>query len=203
MDLEVVKKFYNTISPEILSEYARLAGLGGNTPIDFQYFSKLLLGKNKVLEVGCGTGRLGRFFIEGHEYIGIDVQQVYLDEFSKYLLEKGFHPSEILFLCSFMDYEGKDFDAVLFPWSVICDFDKNQQKKVLEKAYKLLNDGGIVILDNPAIGAPYNAFSGYSPSFFYFDEWEMVFREIGFTHSKKLEYVTTTDRKREISILIK
>ena len=90
-----------------------------------------------------------------------------------------------------------------FPWTVISDFDKKDQENALRKASGLLKENGIVILDNPAKGTPYNIAEKYSPAKFYYDDWEDGFTEIGFTKSERLEYTTATGRRREIVVLAK
>jgi ubiquinone/menaquinone biosynthesis C-methylase UbiE len=85
-----IQDFYKTISPEKLEEYANKVGLGGQHPVDLKEIINILQ-KNKVrriLEVGCGTGRLGMHLIASYNYIGIDFNESYLNYF-KEKLKKG------------------------------------------------------------------------------------------------------------------
>ena len=196
--------FYKTIAPEILEEYAEKTGLGGEYPLDLRKFVDFFPKKNcRVLEVGCGTGRLGVHLITMSDYVGIDFHEIYLNYFREKLKRRGISfAEEQLKNISFLKYEGKSFDVVLFPWSVMGDFTKEgEQSEVLRKAKNLLLEKGVIILDNPAKGAEYNTALGYEPIIFYFDDWKDKFSGLGFSQAKQILYTTQTGRKREIAIL--
>lgn len=199
-----MKDFYKTISPKVLEEYAEKAGLGGEYPIDLKYITDNLPKRQcRLLEVGCGTGRLGIHLIKSSNYIGIDSYETYLNYFKNRLKEKNIPFKEKqLQLVSFFDYSDKSFDVILFPWSVIGDFNsKEKQMEALRKAKSLLSEQGMIILDNPAKGSIYNTAPGYEPVMFYFDEWINMFPKLGFARFKQILYTTPTSREREIVIL--
>ena len=165
-----MKDFYKTIAPETLEEYAEKAGLGGEHPFDLKKFVNHFPKKAcRLLEVGCGTGRLGVHLVTMSNYVGIDFYEIYLDYFKEKLKRKSVPFTEDqLQNISFLEYEGKDFDVLLFPWSVMGDFTKEgEQVEVLGKAKGLLSKKGVIILDNPAKGAEYNTAPGYKPIMFY------------------------------------
>jgi len=193
--------FYKTIPPEQLETYAATAGIGGENPLDLQIMAKYLTGLNRVLEVGCGTGRLGRLLVTKYDYVGIDVHQPYLDYFANWLKEASIDPEQHIFLQSFLSMGNMPFDAILFPWSVIGDFDSTEQTTALVKSREMLNKNGVVILDNPAKGSKYNTAAGYTPTLFYFDDWESKFANFGFSKYEKVEYDTPVGRRREMTIL--
>lgn len=199
-----MKNFYKTITPKILEEYAEKAGLGGKYPIDLKKLVDLFPKKDcRILEVGCGTGRLGTHLMTMSEYVGIDFHKMYLDYFEEKLKKRGLLFSENqLQNISFLKYAGESFDVILFPWSVMGDFTKEgEQIEVLEKAKILLSEEGVIILDNPAKGAEYNTAPGYEPVIFYFDDWKDKFPKLGFSEARQVLYTTSTGRKREVTIL--
>ena len=199
-----MKNFYKTIPPEILEEYAEKAGFGGEYPIDLKQFKAFFPKKKcKVLEVGCGTGRLGVHLITTSDYVGIDFYEIYLNYFKAKLKKRDISfTEEQLQNISFLKYKGKNFDVILFPWSVMGDFTKKrEQVEALEKARNMLSEKGVIILDNPAKGAEHNTAPGYKPVMFYYGDWKDTFSRLGFGMAKQILYTTATNRKREITIL--
>ncbi len=198
-----MQDFYKTISPKELEKYAEKVGLGGEFPVDLKEIENVLQ-KNKVhrvLEVGCGIGRLGVHLITKYDYTGIDFNKPYLDSFREKLKKKNipFLEGQLLNV-SFFDYAGKDFDAVLFPWSVIDDFSKNDQERTLIKSKNMLSSEGIIIIDHPQKGEILNSASGYEPTYFFFEDWKNDFPKLGFSHVEQALY-TTAIRRQEITIL--
>jgi len=199
-----MKEFYETITPNELEKFAEKIGLGGENPVDLREI-KSILDKNKahrILEMGCGTGRLGANLITAYDYVGIDFNKIYLDYFKdKLKKEKISFLDEQLISISFFDYQGKNFDAVLFPWSVIVDFSKDEQNMVLIKAKDMLSSKGIVIIDHPQKGQVLNSAPGYNPTVFYYEDRKEDFKKLGFARAEQVLYITTTDRKQEITVL--
>ena len=197
---------YKTISGNALEEYARKAGLDGTIPIDLQKFLELLPGgRPKLLEVGCGTGRLGIHLIERTRYTGIDFHAPYLSAFQRKLEEAriSLEPKQLQEI-SFFDFQCDGFDVILFPWSVIGDFTRDgEQAAVLKKACTMLSRGGMVIADNFAKDSVRNSHAGYEPVAFYFDDWQDLFSGLGFSSARKVLYTSTTNRVREITVLKK
>lgn len=194
-----MQKVYDSVSPKELLLYAEKAGLGGSLPADFLEFKKELAPGWKILEVGCGTGRLGILLVDKFDYCGIDTHQPYLDFFKSELERSG--KKGFIMQKPFEKFQGKHFDAVLFPWTVIGDF--KDPETALKKAYDVLKEGGLVILDNPARGTKYNVHQGYNPTKFYFSDWVNKFNKIGFRKYASRIYNTPVKRKRELILLYK
>lgn len=193
---------YNLISPKNLKEYAKKTGIDGKNPPDLREFKKLIKKKSRILEVGCGTGRLGKHLIFSHEYVGIDNHKPYVHEFKKELKQKGVkNVDKKVLLRSFNQFHGKHFDAILFPWSIIADFNKKKQIEMIKKAKNMLNKRGIILLDNPSKKTPYNKVPGYKPTKFYFKGWKERSLKIGFSKVKRKLYRTNNGKEREITIL--
>ena len=192
--------FYKTVPPEALDQHAEKLGLGSENPSDLVEIKKIIGEHKKLLEVGCGTGRLGKHFIEeNYEYLGIDTNEEYLEAFKS---SSGKEPN--IEQLDFLDLaeDGQTFEVILFPWTVIGDFSRAHQEEALKKASRLLSDNGVIILDNPAPETGYNSAPGYEPEKFYFDEWKETLASLGF-EPKKVEYATKTELKRELTVLRK
>ncbi|MEK7612743.1 MAG: class I SAM-dependent methyltransferase [Patescibacteria group bacterium] len=195
---------YKSISPERLQEYAVASGFGDMYPQDLEQFKRFLTYAHKILEVGCGTGRLGRHLIKDFDYTGVDLYSPYLDVFRQELIKEGrADTKQRLIQTSFLDFNQKNFDAIIFPWTVIEDFDKEEQKQALRHTHDLLADRGVVIIDNPAKGAVFNRPDEYEPTEFYYDDWKDTFEQLKYSKNEVHYYDTLTGRKREIVLLRK
>ncbi len=195
--------YYKKITPKKLEEYAVPSGFGKKYPLDLKKLEEFIK-RPRVLEVGCGTGRLGIYLIKKFDYTGIDEEQKYLNHFRKKLKKKKINFRGKILQKSFFDLKAAGFNTILFPWTVIGDFSsKDKQIKALKKARKLLVDNGVVILDNPAKGTLYNIVRRYVPNKFYYNDWKSRFKKLGFSGHKVVYYKTLTGRKREIIILRK
>ncbi len=101
----------------------------------------------KVLDIGCRDGALTKFFLEGNEVLGVDIDTSALVEANKVL---GIETMQIDLLGDWHELNNKKFDAVVagevlehlyFP------------EKVIDKVVGHLNKGGIFV------GSVPNAFS--------------------------------------------
>ena len=192
--------FYKTLSIDELYNFVKKTGLDGVEPVDVAEIRKLIPAGLRVLEVGCGTGRVGKKLIPNYDYVGIDDHKPYLDYFRSSLKAEGMSDKGLVDT-SFENYKKKGFDAILFTWSVIMDFEsKEKQLDVIKKAKSMLSKNGCIILDNPAKDSIVNTSDGYNPISFYYDEWVDIFDKLGFKHNV-LPYKTLTGRKRDLTVL--
>jgi SAM-dependent methyltransferase len=104
----------------------------------------------KILDAGCGTGGLLSFLRDkGYRNLsGFDISKDAVS-FSK---DKKLD----IFQCDLRDYNEERIYDIIISNDTMYFFNINEQKAILNKFYKNLNGGGIVILNFPAL----NIFSG-------------------------------------------
>lgn len=112
-----------------------------------EYFvKKYLTEEMRVLDLGCGTGRVSCNIYDKVAYLkGIDFSQAMVDGFKKKLPEV---PVE---RCSMLDLHEPEnyYDAVLIPYnSLDCIVPKSDRMKVLRNVHRILKKDGILIFSS-------------------------------------------------------
>ena len=197
-------QFYDSLSIKTLNSVA-LKTFGTKPSSDLKQIEKFLHPRNRILEVGTGTGRIGIELIkEGFLYTGIEKQKKFLDLFKNQLKNFKIDSEKVKLLhIAFEELsENSEFDVILFSWTVIGDFSKKEQVEVLKKALRILSAKGICLIDNPSKNQKYNEAEFYEPTPFYYADWRKKLSAIGFSH-KSIIYKTKTGVERELTILSK
>jgi 2-polyprenyl-3-methyl-5-hydroxy-6-metoxy-1,4-benzoquinol methylase len=108
---------------------------------EIEYFLKHIdfSRSNRVLDVGCGNGRLLEYIGQDQvEYIGMDSSEMMLEE------AKKLHPERIFFLLDMTRIDRivlKEFDTIFFIASFHHLENASTRKTVLEKTKQLLKPG--------------------------------------------------------------
>jgi len=122
-----------------------------NYPGKFPFISKELLSelpeKAKILELGAGTGLLGKKIREDHpEFIleGIDISKVAVKELKKYFdfFVRGVLPEAL------STYVDESQDCVI-GCELLEHLDEEPRKRVVQETYRILKDGGLAIFTLP------------------------------------------------------
>lgn len=139
-----VQKMYDEIGTHFSRTRQKTYGSSSsNWPVTDSYLGKLTSGQ-KVLDIGCGNGKLVSGLPKGVEYTGTD--------FSKTLLEEArkLHPEHVFFYGNVVEpnhwKDLAEFDAI-FCVAVLHHIpEKEQQIFVLKEAKKHLKKGGFLYL---------------------------------------------------------
>jgi ubiquinone/menaquinone biosynthesis C-methylase UbiE len=111
---------------------------------DLQVFQDYVNDGDKVLDLGCGNGRLVDLLkTKKIDYLGTDYSQGLIDCATKNYPDKKFEVQDALNL----SLPENSFDVVLCV-SVLNHIPKKFQQKFIENVYKVLKPGGLLLLSN-------------------------------------------------------
>lgn len=123
--------------------------------------------KGRILDVGCGTGRVSIPLAEmGFDVVGIDISPIYIDIASKRADEKGLRDKATFLLCDARELSKcvekyKPFTSVIFVWSsVLGYYDEETDAKILSMAYEVSSDRAVLIIAD-AVNKEYWSLSQY------------------------------------------
>jgi SAM-dependent methyltransferase len=106
-----------------------------------EFVERFLGRRRRLLEVGCGDGRLALMLREkGHEIIGVDLSLEYV----RLARRKGLDVRQ----ADFLGFEEEPFDAVLFTRSL---HHISPVVKAVARAQDLLNPGGVLLAEEFAL----------------------------------------------------
>lgn len=192
--------WYQGLPIETLEKYAVAAGLGVENPLDLQKIREIIGDKKAILEVGCGTGCLGKHLMN-EQYVGIESNPVYVNYFAQAV------PAEYrqnIILGDFLKFnDQRAFDVVLFPWSIFWDFSASEKTEVLQHSLNFLNPRGVILVDLPESGSAFNTPDAYTPVPTYAADFETLLKPFNISSCKTATYTTATDRTRNIVVITK
>ncbi|MEK7511584.1 MAG: class I SAM-dependent methyltransferase [Patescibacteria group bacterium] len=111
---------------------------------DVLVFSELIKDGDKLLDLGCGNGRLiGLLKDKAVDYLGVDFSQELIVCAKKSFPEKSFLMRDALNL----DFPEKSFDVVMCV-SVLNHLPKNKHVQFVENIKKVLKPGGYLLMSN-------------------------------------------------------
>ncbi|MBK9152675.1 MAG: class I SAM-dependent methyltransferase [Chloracidobacterium sp.] len=102
-------------------------------------------GVNRILDVGCGPGTNAHFF-SGWDYVGIDLNQRYIEDAKKKHPDKRFFSAD----ATGLDLDGERFPLILIN-SLMHHLSDEECAKLLEGIRPILTEGGRVIVQEPLI----------------------------------------------------
>lgn len=207
--------FYNNLGVNTFKDLA-IAG-GFSTFKDLEQIYPIIKNSSSILELGAGYGRCIEFLLE-KRYSGKIIAIEQSASLMAHLKENFRHIQNIELLQEDVKSVklSHKVDHVLWMWSGIIDFSKEQQIECLSKLNGMLNENGKVIIDIPRLGyqtiaehkdeknlffnTPYGTLNCFIP-----DDSDMEEARVagGFSNLEKLNYETATDKKRTIYILTK
>ena len=109
--------------------------------------------KGKVLEIGCGNGRICiPLAKKGFDVTGIDISHVYIEDAKKkakkYRVNVRFMTGDMRKLKDI--FKKEKFDVILNVWTAIGYYDKKTDEKIFKSVYKILKNKGLFLVLNCA-----------------------------------------------------
>lgn len=141
-------EFYEEWTPEGM---ARDEALRRNTQEELMYLKKFINKNQKILDLGCGYGRvtipLAR---EGYSIDGIDIVPSFIKKASedaeKENLKIDFKVGDMRKL----PYEDESYDAILSMWGVFVELPTvDEQLEAIKEMRRVLKNNGLVVVDIP------------------------------------------------------
>ncbi|MFH0779780.1 MAG: class I SAM-dependent methyltransferase [Parcubacteria group bacterium] len=150
---------------------------------DVDYLFEFVKSGDKILDVGCGNGRLlgnSKHKIQSTNYIGVDNSEQLIGEARKKYPEFKF---EIVDLLTMNDLHDK-FDTA-FCVSFLNHFPKEKQNQVLQNLKALLKPGGYLLMVN------WNLWNVFNKKSVWFKLRRDPSHELGVTHLRDRNVMTT------------
>ncbi len=113
---------------------------------EFAVFSKLLPEQAKVLDLGCGNGRLRKFLPAEISYTGVDFTAELLDIAQKQYPHDKFRHGKMQSVKTIC--EGEKFDGIFLIASFHHLASQSEREQLLADLHDLLNEGGKIFISN-------------------------------------------------------
>jgi 16S rRNA A1518/A1519 N6-dimethyltransferase RsmA/KsgA/DIM1 with predicted DNA glycosylase/AP lyase activity len=207
------KKFYNTVPLDVFQSLTQQGGF--DECIDMELIEKYIAVSAHVMEVGAGYGRCVDFLLEKKQDAKIlAVEQS--PQFSKVLTEKYKDQSRVQVINEDIKtlVVSDKMDVVLWLFSGMLDFSKEEQPVVLKRLRSFLKNDGRLFIDIPQLAeltvakytsaqdivmeTPYGNITTFLPSL---KDMEAYASQAGFSKVTAINYNTSTEKKRSIYIL--
>lgn len=206
--------YYEHVDPRIQQGFAVRGGLA--SCCDVQIIDDYLQQAKQVLELGAGYGRVADYLMAHYPQMDLTLverspqfAEILVDKFQKHTNVAVLQQD--LMTCCF----APEFDVILWLWSGLTDFAQFEQSLALKLIQRWLKPGGVLVIDtiphdikplnaNTATSQSYtvevdnNVLNGYVPSP---SQMLQAAQQLGYSEARHLEYVTTTQRKRDLYLL--
>jgi SAM-dependent methyltransferase len=205
--------FYNALSLDLFLGFAVKGGLESGCDLDI--IKNYITRANSILEVGAGYGRvISNLLKRGYNKKLVAIERS--PKFCETLTHSFSSEVEIIHTDIKSFKTSTQFELILWLWSGICDFSKQEQAAVLSHIASFLKKDGVMVLDSllPSTKAintgshenQYSIIPGeknlnmyvYTPTP---EEIVSYAEKAGLNFTKSIPYTTSTDRPRMLYLL--
>lgn len=120
-------------------------------PIEEKLFHEYLSNPQRILDLGCGTGRTTAYLhIMGHQVTGVDIAKLMIQK------ARSIHPDIAYRImdAANLDFKSCSFDAVLFSFNGLdCLYPVSKRTEALNEIHRVLRNGGVFIYSSHDIDA--------------------------------------------------
>jgi len=206
-------QFYNNLG---VDPFKKLSEVGGfNTYKDLEVVYPYIDHAGSIVELGAGYGRCLDFFIRNNfegKLVAVEKAIPYLNYLQENYSDRVEIINEDIKKLSLQE----NADVILWMFSGIIDFSRDEQIEAIKRLYLLLNPGGKLVIDIPRLDfktyahhkdeqnlkfdSQYGLLECYIPSMEDMIDYQKL---AGFANFIRLGYATTTNKERTIYILTK
>jgi len=120
-------------------------------PIEEKLFHEHLSNPQRILDIGCGTGRTTTYLnLMGHHVTGIDIAKLMIEK------ARSIHPDidYRVMDATNLEFEDRSFDAALFSFNGLdCLYPVSKRTEALKEVHRVLRNGGVFIYSSHDIDA--------------------------------------------------
>jgi len=113
-------------------------------PIEEKLFHEHLSNPQRILDIGCGTGRTTTYLnLMGHHVTGIDIAKLMIEK------ARSIHPDidYRVMDATNLEFEDRSFDAALFSFNGLdCLYPVSKRTEALKEVHRVLRNGGVFII---------------------------------------------------------
>ncbi len=208
-----LKTYYENVPIQELKEWTKIGGFYKCCDIDVirSYINKA----ESILDVGAGYGRaIENILSNGYKNKITAIERC--EKFCNYMHKFYDKISQVSIIkADVMEYKfNNKYDLILLLWSNISEYPHDKQLHVLQKLKSALSSGGIMVVETldhetmPKNSTTFNkqtymVESDYGTAYGYIPSAKQVYKyaiTLDFKNIKQISYVTTTQRKRLMSI---
>jgi SAM-dependent methyltransferase len=148
----IARAFYAALTP---------AGLAGRTQTEWDELilrdlAELLPPANRILDVGCGYGRLAvPLAVAGYQVQGLDLSSVMIEAAQENAAEAGVRIPFVVGSMTDLPYDDASFDVVLCLWSAFHELlEVHAQTAAIHEMWRVLVGDGIGVIEGPPYTSP-------------------------------------------------
>lgn len=207
------RAFYNTVPLDVFQSLTQQGGFA--ECIDLELIEKHIATSARIMEVGAGYGRCVDFLLTKKQEAKIlAIEQS--PQLSRVLVEKYKNQPNVQVINEDIKslVASEKVDIVLWLFSGMLDFAKEEQPVVLKRLRSFLKEKGKLFVDIPQLAkltvakytseqdivmeTPYGNITTFLPSF---NDMKAYASEAGFSEISVIDYHTSTEKKRSIYML--
>jgi ubiquinone/menaquinone biosynthesis C-methylase UbiE len=140
-------EFYEILKTEKLEKLKNK----NQTINEIAYLERILDKNNKILDLGCGYGRLTiPLAKKGYDIVGLDASSYLIKKAKLYSKNEELNIDFIFGDMRNLPFKKESFDIVLCLWSVFLELiDKNSQVKAINEMFRVLKKDGFSLIEMP------------------------------------------------------
>lgn len=139
--------------------------------------------KGNVLDLMCGDGRISVFLAKcGYDVVGIDLSPSFIERAVKNARKHGVLGKTVFIIgdARYVDkFVNREFDAVIIVWQSIGYYDKETDRNLFKKLFRIVHPDGLLLIYDFMIRDKINEYLSNLPGYFLIDEFA-VRAEINF-----------------------